>query len=73
MDLYCYLADHRTWICVPCGIGVKAGHYLAHLTKWHSDYTGVSSWKKARTLLVEVEELMLKAPIDPGSPEFRLP
>jgi hypothetical protein len=71
MDLFSYLADHRTWICIPCGTGVKPKHYPAHLARWHVDHPELGLSKKARTLLVD--ELMLKTPIDSDSPCFQLP
>ena len=71
MDLFHYLADYQSWICIPCGMGVKPKHYLTHLTRWHTDHLEVNTSKKARMLLVE--ELMLKGPTDPDLPEFQLP
>jgi hypothetical protein len=71
MDLFSYLADHRTWICIPCGTSVKPKHYLAHLARWHADHPELGSSRKARTLFAD--ELMLKTPIDPDSPCFQLP
>jgi hypothetical protein len=32
MDLFSYLEDYQTWVCAPCGAGIKPKHYLAHLT-----------------------------------------
>jgi hypothetical protein len=71
IDLFYYLADYQSWICIPCSIGVKPKHYLAHLTRWHTDQLKDKTSKKARMLLVE--ETMLKGLTDPGLPEFQLP
>ena len=71
MNLFSYLADYRTWIYIPCGMGVKPKHYLAHVVKWHADHPDLGSSKNARAL--HVEELMLKTLIDPNSPSFQLP
>ena len=71
MDLFSYTEDHRTWICVPCGTGVKPKQYGTHLRRYHADHPKIASSKKERELVVE--ELMLKSPIDPDSPSFQLP
>lgn len=71
MDLFHYLTDYRTWICITCGIGVRPKHYLAHLTRSHAEHPILGSSKDARTQLVE--ELMLKSPVDPDSACFQLP
>lgn len=71
MDLFYYLADYQTWICVPCGMGVKPLHYLTHLTKWHANHSELKGPKKAKLLLVE--ELMRKNPTNPDLPGFQLP
>jgi hypothetical protein len=71
MDLFYYLTDYQSWICIPCGTGVKPEHYLTHLTKWHADHPELKTSRKARRLVVD--ELMLKSPSDPELPEFQLP
>ncbi|KAL5373648.1 hypothetical protein PMIN06_012450 [Paraphaeosphaeria minitans] len=52
-------------------MGVRLKHYLAHLARRHADHPDLGSSKHARMLLSE--ELMLKSPVDPDSPCFRLP
>ena len=71
MDLFYFLSDCRTWICIPCGYGISPSQYTSHLTRFHADHPGLSSSKKARTLLSE--KLLLKCPTDPNSPDFPLP
>jgi hypothetical protein len=71
MDLFYYVTDYQTWICIPCGMGVKPLHYLRHLIKWHANQSEVKASKKAKLLLVE--ELMLKDSSDPDLPGFQLP
>jgi hypothetical protein len=71
MDLFHYLADYQSWICILYGMGVKPKHYLTDLTRWHTDQSEANTSKKARMLLVE--ELMLKGLTDPDLPEFQLP
>lgn len=71
MDLFSYLTDYQTWICVSCGVGVKPKHYLTHLTRRHAEHPELRCSKKS--LLALVEQLMLKSPLDPDSPSFRIP
>jgi hypothetical protein len=47
MDLFSYLEDYQTWVCVPCDAGVKPKHYVAHLTRLHNDHPDIGSAKKS--------------------------
>lgn len=70
MDLFSYLEDYQTWVCVPCGAGIKPKHHLAYLTRLHKDHPHLGSSKKA---FIVAKELLQKAPIDPNSPCFKAP
>lgn len=70
MDLFQYLDDYQTWVCIACGYGVKLNHYTAHLMRCHTDHPKLGSSKKVR---IVVEELMQKSPINPDTPCFQPP
>jgi hypothetical protein len=70
MELFSFLEDYQTWVCAPCGYGVRPQHYLAHIKRFHADHPHLNTVSK--TCIVR-DELLQKAPIDPDSICFKAP
>jgi hypothetical protein len=70
MELFSFLEDYQTWVCVPCGCGVRPQHYAAHIRRFHADYSHLNTGSKTRDVR---DELLQKAPIDPDSTCFKMP
>ena len=70
MELFSFLKDYKTWVCVPCGYGVRPQHYAAHFRRFHTDHPHLNTGSKTRDVR---DELLQKAPIDPDSTYFIMP
>lgn len=70
MELFSFLDDYQTWVCVPCGYGVRTQHYVAHSRRFHADHPHLNTGSKTRDVR---DELLQKAPIDPDSTYFNMP